>query len=214
MSYTVIMHIFNEEEHLKHVLNAIKRQTITPKDILIVDDGSTDNTPKILEEYKIKYRWLAQSKDLPAYLRRSKAFDHVVKFADTETPCVEFLLKVDGDTLIADSYAERTIKMSDELGLSACSGITAANRKTRDLNNGAVLYRRCNLPDSKPMYAWDREIQLDLVRRGHKWKVNTNTFYSDMRPPTVKGSPGLKRVIINRVKTRLAMLQGFFNKKP
>ena len=213
MSYTIIMHIYNESEHLRHVLNAINRQTIKPEKVLIVDDGSTDNTLDIVKEYGIPFIRLTQPIDLPVYIRRSKAFNAAVRFADTESPCVEFLLKVDGDTLIADSYAERTIKLSNELGLSACSGITAAHRKTRDLNNGAVLYRRCNLPDSKPMYGWDREIQLDLIRKGHKFKVHTNTFYSDMRPPTVR-SPGLKRVFVNRFKTRVAKLQAFVRQKP
>ena len=214
MSYTVIMHIYNESEHLRYVLDAINRQTIKPEKVLIVDDGSTDNTLDIVKEYGITYVRLTQPKDLPAHLRRSKAFNTAVRLADTHTPFVEFLLKVDGDTLIADSYAERTIKLSNELGLSACSGITAAHRKTRDLNNGAVLYRRCYLPDSKPMYAWDREIQLDIVRKGRKFKVNTNTYYSDMRPPTVRGSPGVKRVFINRFKTQVAKLQGFVRQKP
>jgi len=209
MMYTVIMHIYNEGEHLNQVLNAIKRQTIQPEQVLIVDDDSTDNTLEIVKTHGIKHIKLTQSTYKPVYLRRSHAFNKAVRFADTETPCVEFLLKVDGDTKISDTYAEQTIKTSNEFGLSACSGISATRRKTRDLNNGAVLYRRCYLPDSKPMYGWDREIQLDIVRNGRKFKVNPDAVYYDLRIPTVRGSPGLKRVLINRLKTQLANLQGF-----
>ena len=207
------MHVYNEEEHLKTVFKSFERLTVQPEKVLLVNDGSINGTLDLILESGFPVLTLNQSTDLPSYARRANAFREAVEFAKKETPSVDYLLKVDGDTIMGDSYAEETMKMSNELGLSACSGITT-RRKTRDLNNGAVLYRFANIPPIKTMYAWDREIQLDLVRRGHKFKVCKKTYYMWLRPATVKGSPGLKRVFINRVRSRIAELQGFVRQKP
>ena len=56
MSFTasdisVVMATYNGEKYLKQQLDSILQQTIAPKEILIVDDGSTDNTVAIIKTY-------------------------------------------------------------------------------------------------------------------------------------------------------------------
>lgn len=56
MSFTapdisVVMTTYNGEKYLKQQLDSILQQTIAPKEILIVDDGSTDNTVAIIKTY-------------------------------------------------------------------------------------------------------------------------------------------------------------------
>ena len=48
---TVVMGTYNGELFLKKQIESILSQTLIPKEILVVDDGSTDNTRKILKEY-------------------------------------------------------------------------------------------------------------------------------------------------------------------
>jgi glycosyltransferase involved in cell wall biosynthesis len=51
MGYEVVIPARNEEKHLKKTLLAIRRQSIPPKKIIVVNDGSTDRTSEIAKEY-------------------------------------------------------------------------------------------------------------------------------------------------------------------
>lgn len=47
---SIIIPVFNEEERIKLCINSIQNQTFADLEIVIVNDGSTDNSLKILEE--------------------------------------------------------------------------------------------------------------------------------------------------------------------
>lgn len=52
--FSVILPIFNTEKYLKACLDSIINQTYKNLEIICVDDGSTDGSLKILEEYSSK----------------------------------------------------------------------------------------------------------------------------------------------------------------
>ncbi|MFB3764619.1 MAG: glycosyltransferase family 2 protein [Methanotrichaceae archaeon] len=49
---SIIMSVYNEENYLKETIDSILNQTFQNFEFIIVDDGSTDDTAKILNEYK------------------------------------------------------------------------------------------------------------------------------------------------------------------
>lgn len=54
---TVIIPIYNVERYLKKCVDSVINQTYTNLEILLVDDGSTDNCPSICDKYKnLDYR--------------------------------------------------------------------------------------------------------------------------------------------------------------
>ena len=50
----ILMATYNGEKYVAQQINSILEQTYTNFNLIISDDGSTDNTRKILEEYKQK----------------------------------------------------------------------------------------------------------------------------------------------------------------
>lgn len=48
---SVIIPVFNGEKYLKDCLDSIRKQTYSQLQIIVVNDGSTDNTPMICEHY-------------------------------------------------------------------------------------------------------------------------------------------------------------------
>lgn len=48
---SVIIPVFNTERYLSDALDSICNQTLHELQIILVDDGSTDNSPRIMEEY-------------------------------------------------------------------------------------------------------------------------------------------------------------------
>ena len=49
-----IVPVFNKEEHVRNCLNSLISQDFTDIEIIVIDDGSSDNTPQILKEYEDK----------------------------------------------------------------------------------------------------------------------------------------------------------------
>lgn len=65
---TVVMGTYNGELFLKKQIESILSQTLIPKEILVVDDGSTDDTRKILKEYAkntdVEFRLIFRKKNI------------------------------------------------------------------------------------------------------------------------------------------------------
>jgi len=49
---SVVMPVYNREKYLRDAVNSILNQTFQDFEFIIIDDGSTDQTPQIIDEYK------------------------------------------------------------------------------------------------------------------------------------------------------------------
>lgn len=58
MKYVLITAARNEERFIEKTLDSVVRQTVAPLRWIIVDDGSTDRTPAIVDTYAAQYPWL------------------------------------------------------------------------------------------------------------------------------------------------------------
>lgn len=52
---SVLIPTYNGEEYLKRALDSVLNQTYKDYEIILIDDGSTDSTPQICDEYEEKY---------------------------------------------------------------------------------------------------------------------------------------------------------------
>ncbi len=55
-SISLIIPVYNREEEIKRALNSAFNQTLRADEIIVVDDGSSDLTPNILQSFKDKVR--------------------------------------------------------------------------------------------------------------------------------------------------------------
>jgi biofilm PGA synthesis N-glycosyltransferase PgaC len=58
MRYVLITPAHNEEAFIQKTLDSMVAQTLLPERWVIVDDGSTDQTPEIVETYAKRYPWI------------------------------------------------------------------------------------------------------------------------------------------------------------
>ena len=52
-SVSIIIPIYNSEQYIRKCINSVLSQTYTDFELILVDDGSTDNSPKIIDEYSV-----------------------------------------------------------------------------------------------------------------------------------------------------------------
>lgn len=52
---TVVVPVYNVEKYLERCINSLVNQTYTPLEIILVNDGSTDNSPAMCDYFAQKY---------------------------------------------------------------------------------------------------------------------------------------------------------------
>lgn len=49
---SVIIPVYNAEKYIEECLNSVLNQTMNQLEIICIDDGSTDDSPQILQNYQ------------------------------------------------------------------------------------------------------------------------------------------------------------------
>lgn len=107
---SIIVPVYNAEKYLKDCLNSIIAQSYTNLDIILVDDGSTDQSGAICDAYTEKdtrIRVFHNQNHGVSYSRNCG-----IKFSKGE-----FLLFIDSDDIINSIYVEDLMKYSRECDL-------------------------------------------------------------------------------------------------
>jgi biofilm PGA synthesis N-glycosyltransferase PgaC len=109
-TYCIITPVRDEEKYLRLTLESVAAQTIQPAEWIIVDDGSTDNTGKIMDEWAKRFSWIR------AIHRPNRGFRQpgggvIDAFYDgynsLQTNAWDFLVKLDGDLTFSPDYFQR-----------------------------------------------------------------------------------------------------------
>ena len=58
VNYVVITPVRDEERYLPLTIDSVTKQTIRPVEWIIVNDGSRDSTPKIIDDATRSYSWI------------------------------------------------------------------------------------------------------------------------------------------------------------
>ena len=127
MNYTIISPVKNEGKFIKNTLDSVINQSIKPKEWIIVDDGSTDDTLDILKKYASNHKWLKIIENKTHSEERaggSKVVRAFYKGYDSITDHnYDFVVKLDGDLKLPENYFETVIvnfKKNPKIGL--CGG--------------------------------------------------------------------------------------------
>jgi glycosyltransferase involved in cell wall biosynthesis len=115
----------DEEATLERTIACMKQQTLAPVRWIVVDDGSTDRTPQILEQARRDIPWLRVVRRSDRGYRKVgggviDAFYAGLESADVE---YDFISKMDVDLEISPRYLERIMSYFDlDPKLAAASG--------------------------------------------------------------------------------------------
>ena len=129
MSLSLIITTYNWPESLELVLKSIECQTITPKEVIIADDGSTSETKELVSrflqdsELNIIYSW-QEDKGFRAAKSRNKA---IVK-ANTN-----YIVLIDGDMILHPRFIEDHISNAKAGYFVQGSRVLLTQKKTKQV---------------------------------------------------------------------------------
>ena len=110
VKYVVITPVRDEEDHIEATISCLSQQTIRPTQWVIVDDGSTDSTPRIIDGYAGQLPWIHAVHRSNRGFRKSgggivEAFYDGYRAVDCRD--WEFIVKLDGDLSFSQDYFEK-----------------------------------------------------------------------------------------------------------
>jgi biofilm PGA synthesis N-glycosyltransferase PgaC len=109
VTYCIITPVRDEEEFIGSTIETVAAQSIRPAEWIIVDDGSTDRTGSIIDEYARKYPWIRAARRENRGFRSTgggiEGFLYGVELLKMKN--WEFLINLDGDLTFSPQYFEK-----------------------------------------------------------------------------------------------------------
>jgi poly-beta-1,6-N-acetyl-D-glucosamine synthase len=119
--YGIITPVRNEAAHLQSTIDSVVAQSITPSVWVLVDDGSSDDTPRIIDAAAARNSWIKVIHRPDRGFRKSgggvieafnEGYNLLLKTIGTpprsgaarSVPILDFLVKLDGDLEFASDY--------------------------------------------------------------------------------------------------------------
>lgn len=112
---SVIIPVYNDEKYLKQCVESVLTQTYTNLEIILVDDGSTDHTPEICEEYREKY-------DQIRVLHKKNGGVGSSRNAGLALATGEYILFIDNDDWLEKYHIEELYKLAKENNADIAAG--------------------------------------------------------------------------------------------
>lgn len=126
--FSIIVPIYGVEKYLRNCLNSILNQTFHDYEVILVDDGSKDDSPKICDEFvSIDFRFKVIHKTNGGLVSARQAGVHLAKG--------KFIVCIDGDDWIGLNY----LKSFAEIVIKYKPDVVVCGRTTFICNNSRKI---------------------------------------------------------------------------
>lgn len=166
---SVIVPVYNVENYLRRCLDSLVNQTLEDIEIIVVNDGSPDNSQAIIEEYEGKY-----PEKLKGYVKENGGLSDARNYG-LEYATGEFVAFVDSDDYVDVTMYE---KLYNKAKAEDSEIVTCAYFKVNDMNKtmASAQMGHTGLYDASAMenkelieisapYAWNKLVKKELLDR-------------------------------------------------
>lgn len=124
---SVIVPVYNSEKYLKRCLDSLVNQTLKDMEFIIINDGSTDNSEKIIKEYKDKRI---------RYFKRHNSGIGATRNFGIDNSEGQFIGFVDSDDYVEEDMFERMYNecINNNLDIVVCDYYKIKNEKKEIIN--------------------------------------------------------------------------------
>lgn len=187
MKYSIIIPAHNEESFLGHTLTSVLNQSLLPVEVIVVNDGSTDRTAEIVEEFIHKHSiFRLVNIDTPStHQPGAKIINAFYKGFEALNHDWDLIAKLDADLILPSDYFEKIIqsfKNNPNLGIAGGRIYIKSNNKwiyenvsKKDHVRGAIktYSKACFEKTGGPRRSigWDTADELLALYNGFEIKV-------------------------------------------
>lgn len=189
MDIYIVIPTYNEEDYIGTTLKSLVEQTTLPKKIVVVNDGSTDSSPAIINEFVEKHDFISVVNSLSItgeHAPGSKVINAFYEGYKTLDANFDIICKFDADLNFPPDYLEKIsvhFQSDPQIGMAGgfCTIQIGGNWKLENLTSddhirGALkAYRKeCfhQIGGLIPEMGWDTVDE--LLAQFHGWKIKTD----------------------------------------
>ena len=189
MDFCIIIPAHNEEACLERCLKSFVEQTILPRKIVVVNDGSADGTQAIIDYFSENYSFIEGIYKQSEKMHTPGAKVVIAFYEGLETLDGDFDLigKFDADLILPPNYFEKVLQLfSSDARIGVAGGnlyiekdehweYENISKKTK-VRGPIKLYRKECLEDIgglKKSIGWDTVDE--LLAQYHGWKIQTDS---------------------------------------
>lgn len=103
MKVSVILPVYNVEDYLEQCLDSLVNQTYKNTEIVVVNDGSPDNSQKIIDKYSKKYKNIIS-------IKKENGGVSSARNLGIEKSTGEYIMFVDGDDYVSHDIIEKLVE--------------------------------------------------------------------------------------------------------
>lgn len=113
MNFYIIIPAHNEEGFIGQTIESLINQTLLPKQLVVVDDHSTDDTAKVVSSYAEKFPFihLVKTTSEDKHLPGSKVINAFYKGFETLDDDYDIICKFDADLIFPENYLEKVAEI-------------------------------------------------------------------------------------------------------
>ena len=131
---SIIVPIYNAGKFLEKCLDTLVNQTLKDIEIILIDDGSTDDSLNVIKNYAKKYNNIK-------YTSKENEGQAIARNIGIQMSSGEFITFIDSDDYIEENYIEKMILNTDESTLTMCGYFIETSMENGDFFSRKVTYK-------------------------------------------------------------------------
>ena len=170
MNFYIVIPAHNEQESIGLTLDSLIKQTLLPKQIVVVNDNSTDETGDIVDAYAHNYSWISliDNKSSNEHLPGTKIINAFYKGYEALDENYDIICKFDADLIFPENYLEQ---ISHHFTVNPNLGMASGFCYIKDKNNWVLesLTRKDHIRGALKAYKKDCFLQIGKLKKSIGW---------------------------------------------
>jgi len=186
MKYAAVIPARNEEKHIERTLSSLKKQTVPPTQIIVVNDGSRDGTQQIASKYTDEVIQLPdRGHSAVGTPELSKVINQGLKRVEKD---VDYILICGADNILPEDFSETILnRMKANPKLAVASGTVKGSPYSEQSPSGtrvvdAKFWREVNDLQYPEVWGWEDWLYLKALQLGYEAKCFRDVVTQPQRP--------------------------------
>ena len=132
---SVIVPVYMVEKYLNRCINSLIGQTFKDYEVVLIDDGSQDNSPKICDEFALNYAFVK-------VIHKENGGPSEARNCGVKSSVGKYITFIDSDDYISNDYLERLFKLQQEydadITVAGVKKVTSYKKYNNSKTNTAI----------------------------------------------------------------------------
>ena len=167
---SVIVPVYNMAQYLQRAVESLLKQTYTDIEIILVDDGSTDDCPKMCDEFEQRY-------DLIRTVHKENGGLSSARNAGIENAKGDYIIFPDPDDWVSEEYISELISLNEkydsQLEVSSYYIVDEKSMVEKNICQNTVVIYKDNAVKSMLIgggmsgFAWNKLYHMDIINNNN-----------------------------------------------